>query len=121
MHLLGLVRSADAVLIILDLSSDSLLDDFEMLALSFRNRHTHFVRHMTPNSHDEVLCRVIANKADAVDAAERLALLKEMVGDDLDISPLSCQREEDTAGLPEMLFQWLGISRSSRSACASAV
>ena len=111
MHLLGLVRSADAVLIIVDLSSDSILDDFETLMISFRNRHTHFVHNTTPDISDEILCRVIANKSDAPEADERLSMLREMIGEELEITPLSCKGEEDAGRLPEMLFQWLGIAR----------
>jgi ribosome-interacting GTPase 1 len=111
MHLLGLVRSADAVLIVLDLSSDAILDDFDMITTSFRNRHTHFVRETSPTNHDEVLSRIIANKADAPEAFERLSLLSDMAGEHLDIFPLSCSREEDVGGLPEMIFRWLGIAR----------
>ena len=111
MHLLGLVRSADAVLIIADLSSDSLLDDLELLFTSFRERHTSFVRSRASDSRDEILCRVIANKIDSADADERLSLLREMIGEGLEITPLSCMQEEDVGRIPGMLFQWLGIVR----------
>ena len=111
MHLLGLVRSADAVLIIADLSSDSLLDDLELLFTSFRERHTSFVRSRASDSRDEILCRVIANKIDSADADERLSLLREMIGEGLEITPLSCMQEEDIGRIPGMLFQWLGIVR----------
>ena len=111
MHLLGLVRSADAVLIIADLSSDSLLDDLELLFTSFRERHTSFVHSRASDSRDEILCRVIANKIDSADADERLSLLREMIGEGLEITPLSCMQEEDVGRIPGMLFQWLGIVR----------
>ena len=111
MHLLGLVRSADAVIIIADLSSDSLLDDLELLFTTFRNRHTYFVRSRTSDSRDEILCRVIANKVDTANADERLSLLREMIGEGLEITPLSCLQEEDVGRLPGMLIQWLGIVR----------
>ena len=111
MHLLGLVRSADAVLIVVDLACDSILDDLEMLLLSFKNRHTHFVRQKTDNTHDQILCRILANKSDTPDAEERLSLLRDMVGDTLDIMPLSCKGEDEVLRLPEILFQWLGIAR----------
>ena len=111
MHLLGLVRSADAVLIIADLSSDSLLDDLELLFTTFRNRHTYFVRSRASDSRDEILCRVIANKVDTANADECLSLLREMIGEGLEITPLSCLQEEDVGRLPGMLIQWLGIVR----------
>jgi hypothetical protein len=111
MHLLGLVRSADAVLMVTDLSSDSLLDDVEMMIDAFRERHVEFVKDPNPDERDEELCRIIANKRDTKDALPRLNLLQEMIGDRLDILPLSCHDEQDTAALPGMLFAWLGIVR----------
>ena len=111
MHLLGLVRSADAALMVTDLSSDSLLDDVETMIDAFRERHVEFVKDRNPDEGDEVLCRVIANKRDMKDAQPRLTLLQEMIGDRLDILPLSCRDEQDTAALPEMLFTWLGVVR----------
>jgi small GTP-binding protein len=111
MHLLGLVRSADGVLIVADLSSDSLLEDLEMVIETFRERRIEFVRRRNPDEHNEVLCRIIANKKDAEDALPRLALLKEMIGGRLDILPLSCHDVRNTAALPETLFKWLELVR----------
>jgi ribosome-interacting GTPase 1 len=111
MHLLGLVRSADAVLIVLDLSSDSILDDLDMIRVSFANRHTHFVRTTDTHSRDEIMCRIIANKSDTADAGERLSLLRDMTGADFEITPLTCNRDSDVGGIPEMIFRWLGIAR----------
>jgi ribosome-interacting GTPase 1 len=111
MHLLGIVRSADAVLIVSDLASDSILDDLDMIFDSFRSRHTHFVGNASSLDRDEVLCMIVANKSDAADAEERLALLQDMVGGVLDITPLSCMQNEDVGRLPDILFNWLGIAR----------
>ena len=111
MHMLGLVRSADGVLIVIDLSSDNILDDLEMVLHAFRERHVEFVRHGNIRNRDEVLCRIIANKADTEDADERLALVKDMVGERLDILPLSCHDMQSVAAIPEMLFRWFGIVR----------
>jgi ribosome-interacting GTPase 1 len=110
-QLLGLVRSTDAVLIVVDLANDSLLDDLEMLFSVFRNRHTSFARNRAPENRDKILSRIIANKIDTTDAHERLALLREMIGDRLEITPLSCLDEEDIGRMPQMLFRWLEIVR----------
>jgi ribosome-interacting GTPase 1 len=111
MHLLGLVRSADGVLIVADLSTDSLLDDLEGLFDAFRERHVEFVGRKNPERRDEILSRIMANKADVPDAGERLELLRDLIGDRLDILPLSCLDEEEVRRIPEQLFQWLGIRR----------
>jgi len=111
MHLLGLVRSADAVLIVSDLSSDEILEDFEMILDAFRDRHVEFVAEKNQADRDHVLCRVIANKSDADGAGERLSLLRELVGDKLEITPVSCTVRASISQLPEMLFHWLKIVR----------
>ena len=66
-----------------------------MLLVSFRDRHTHFVLEKTTNMRDKILCRIVANKSDAPDADERLSLLRDMVGGQLAIEPLSCRQEEE--------------------------
>jgi ribosome-interacting GTPase 1 len=69
------------------------------------------VRKKEQGNMDEILCRVIANKMDTYESSERLELLKQMIGDKLDIFPMSCKREEDVSKLPNVLFHWLSIVR----------
>ena len=120
-HLLGLVRGADGVLVVLDVSRDSLLDDLEMVTALFAERHVRFVRERADERHDRdaVRCLVVANKTDAPGAADGLALLREAVADRLDVVPCSCApdaRENrplggSVADLPGVLFRWLRIVR----------
>jgi len=119
-HLLGIVRGADGVLLALDLSRDSLLDDLETVTALFAERHVRLVRERTgPDDRDSVRCLVIANKSDAPGAPDRLSLLRESVGDRLDVVPCSCvpgARESrplggSVADLPGVLFRWLRIVR----------
>ena len=115
MHLLGLVRNADGVLLVADLSSDAILDDLEAVFDAFASRHVRFVRDRIENK-DSVFCRILANKLDAPDGEERLKLLKEyllerMAGELPDILPFSCNSQERVATLPETIFNWLGIVR----------
>jgi ribosome-interacting GTPase 1 len=119
-HLLGMVRGADGVLLVEDLSRDSLLDEFEAAAALFAERHVRFVRERADaNDRDAVRCLVVANKADAMGAADRLALLREMAADRLDVVPCSCApgaRESRPLGgsvfeLPGVLFRWLRLVR----------
>ena len=110
-HLLGLVRGADSVLIVADLSSDSIIEDHECVISAFADRHVHFVREPEPGDRDAVKCRIAANKRDAPEATDGLGLLSEMTGNQLDIMPLSCKNPVDVSSLPALLFGWLGIVR----------
>ena len=109
-HLLGLVRSADAVLLVLDLSKDILLEEMDMIVETFSSRHVRFVRDKT-DSRDDILCRILANKMDSPGAGERLALLKESAGGKLEINSISCQNREEINLIPAMIFRWLKIVR----------
>jgi ribosome-interacting GTPase 1 len=109
-HLLSVVRGADAVLLVADLSVDGLLDDLETILQAFEMRHVSFMDDPGPER-DLIRCRMIANKNDASGAPARLELLREMVGGRFEILPLSSLRGADTARLPRILFEWLGIVR----------
>jgi ribosome-interacting GTPase 1 len=111
MHLLSLVRGADAALIVADLSRDMLLDDIDVVINAFAARHVVFVKEQEEQDRDRILCRILANKLDAPQAEERLDLLKEMLRDRLEVLPISCRDPESISGLGRMIFQWLGIMR----------
>jgi ribosome-interacting GTPase 1 len=78
-HLLGLVRGADAVLLVADLGADSLLEDLESAVMALAVRQIRLVRGRRPGRPEEVPCRILANKIDAPGATQRLELLREMV------------------------------------------
>jgi len=111
-HLLGVVRGADAVLLVADLSTDSLLEDLEAVLRAFELRKVSFARERGAGEEAErVRARILANKLDAPGAAERLELLREWAGAGLEVLPVSCL---DRRGLPELpagLFGWLRIVR----------
>lgn len=110
-HLLGIVRKADGVLIVADMSMDSTLDDIDTVFEIFSERHVSFVREKETENRDTVLCRVIANKMDAPESSSRLELLRQMLGERLEIYPLSSMGGENVSKLPGMLFKWLKIVR----------
>jgi ribosome-interacting GTPase 1 len=119
-HLPGLVRGADAALLVADLASDALLEDLEAVSHAFTLRHMRFVRERDeggngedagPDSSDPVLARVLANKSDAPGAAERLELLRGLFAERLDILPISGRDPAGLEALPESLFRWLAIVR----------
>jgi hypothetical protein len=119
-HLLGLVRGADAALLVADLGSDALLEDLEVVLHAFTLRQVRFVREPAesesgedagPDAGDPVRARVLANKSDAPGALDRLELLRGLFGQRLDILPVSGRDPGGLRELPEMLFRWLAIVR----------
>lgn len=112
LHLLGVVRGADAVLLVADLGADSLLEDLEAVLRSFRLRKVLFARERGALEDGErVRARILANKLDAPAAAERLELLREQAGRELEVLPVSCLDGRGLAGLAAELFSWLRIVR----------
>jgi ribosome-interacting GTPase 1 len=110
-QLLGLVRGADGVAIVVDLSADSLIEDTEVVFQTFRDRHVEFVRSKQQRTRDRVPAVVFANKIDAADAKERLELLREMIGDRLEIVPISAESRDAGKVVSDFLFTWLQIIR----------
>ena len=99
------------MLLVADMSTDSTLDDIDAVFEIFCARHVRFVREKEPENRDSVFCKVIANKMDAPDSGSRLELLRQMLGDRLEIFPLSSMGGENVSKFPGMLFNWLKIVR----------
>jgi ribosome-interacting GTPase 1 len=116
-HLLGLVRSADAVLLVADLSKDSLWEELETVIQVFADRHVQFVANTANSDRDHIPAKIIANKCDAPEADIRLELLREALEEQLEVVPLSSRAEYDhqqqhsVQRLPSLLVDWLGIIR----------
>jgi small GTP-binding protein len=109
-HLLSVIRRTDGVLLVTDMSADSMLDDIDAVFKAFAERHVVFSREKK-RDRDSLRCRVIANKMDAPDAEERLELLHQMLDEGLEITPISCTSENEILQLPGLLFRWLRIVR----------
>lgn len=112
-HLLGLVRGADAALLVADLAADSLLEDLEGVLRVFALREVVFAREHGGDGEGQemVRARILANKSDAPGAAVRLELLREWAGERLEVTALSCADGTGLAGLPAELVRWLRIVR----------
>jgi hypothetical protein len=114
-HLLGMVRGADAALLVADLGADSALEDLEAVLRAFELRKVRFARERGAAPGEEeaerVQARILANKLDAPGAAERLELLGEWAGDGLEVLPVSSLKGHGLAELPAGLFRWLRIVR----------
>ena len=111
-HLLGLVRGAEAALLVADLAADSLLEDLEAVLRAFQLRKVRFERERGAGVDVELVrALILANKLDAPGAGERLELLREWTGSGLEVRPLSCADRTGLAGLPGELVSWLRIVR----------
>ena len=97
-----LIRNADLVLPVISLASDNLLDDLDTV-MQLLNEVDDDV------SEDEY--HLVANQLDAVDADERLEILKEFYGETFQIYPISTETEDGKEDLLPGLYKALEILR----------
>ena len=109
---LTLTRNADLALPIVSLASDNLLDDLDMVVafLEAADRDTPEHGHL-----------VVANQLDAVDAEERLAILKEFYDETFQIYPISAETGAGKAALSQAIYTELDILRVYPKAPGKAV
>lgn len=100
--LLTLTRSADIALPVVSLASDNLLDDLDMVMALLNETD----RETPENGH-----LIIANQLDAVDADERLEILKEFYGETFQIYPMSAETGAGKDTLFQALYTALDILR----------
>ena len=110
-RLLGLVRGADGVVIVADLSQDSLIEDTENIFRVFSDRHVEFVGERKMRTRDRIPAVVFANKIDAQSASDRLELLRDLIGGRLEIVQTAATGRDLEATVPRFLFNWLEIVR----------
>ena len=112
---IGLIRGADLILLVVDLASDSLVEDTQAILDRFMNSKTRFGRETMLDEADVGLSYtatlVLMNKCDSPDAMTRLATLDEFL--ELPFDRLLVSATEGT-GLPELrkaVFERLKIVR----------
>jgi len=112
----GLWRSADALVIVADLSSDALLEDVEMCLKHLGGRRIEL--HDGPREHPaepegmlRVTGLVLASKSDLPSSSDNLEVLREFFGSRVRIEALSVRDAEQMARLPGLLFKLLGAIR----------
>jgi len=110
-----LIRNADAALLVVDLSSDDCVDMFVFMKSALASRGIRLSRVHDP-AETEVPrnvkpTMVVANKMDAPNAAENLEFMKEVVGDEFDIVPVSALHGQGLEEMKEKLFLFLNIIR----------
>ena len=110
--LLTLTRNADIALPVVSLASDNLLDDLDMVMTLLNETD----RDPPENGH-----LIIANQLDAVDADERLEILKEFYGETFQIYPMSAETGAGKDPLFQALYAALDILRVYPKAPGKAV
>ena len=112
----GLWRSADALMVVADLSSDSVLEDLETCLNHLAERHIELTdgpraRPEEPGAMLKVPGMVLANKIDLLAARENIEVLRELFGARVRIEPLSTRDPERMARLPELFFKLIRVIR----------
>lgn len=99
----ALLRLADALLIVLDAGNDDVLTEAEEL-LEFMKSNNVIVKNQGDRAFNEKRALCAATKADMPGAAERIELLKEILGDKMEIVPVSAATGEGLEQLKAALF-----------------
>ncbi|MEP0845473.1 MAG: 50S ribosome-binding GTPase [Phycisphaerae bacterium] len=112
----GLWHATDALIVVVDLSSESLLEDADTCLRHLAERRIQLTdgARRRPEGMDDPLRvpgMVLANKLDASGAAENLRLLRELLDARVPIEPLSTRQPEMMARLPALLFRLIHVIR----------
>ena len=112
----GLWHAADALIVVADLSADSVLEDIETCLKHLSARRIELTEGMRRRpEHADVPLKVpgfvLANKADAPGASDHLDVVRELFGRRVRIEPYSTRDPGDAARLPEILFKLVHVIR----------
>ncbi len=112
----GLWRSTDVLVVVGDLSSDSILEDTETCFNHLTERRVELTD--GPREHPtesgamlKVPGLVLANKSDLTGASERLDMLREFFDLSVRIEPFSTRDPDQMARLPELFFKLVRVIR----------
>lgn len=121
-----LIKVADMVLLLIDLSSDDALDQIESVRKKLREHKIELVSKFSERLEQEqeqeeeefdipVLWQkktiIVANKFDAEGAAERLKIIQELYGEEFEIVPISAQNGRGKEKIAEEVYKCLDIIR----------
>jgi ribosome-interacting GTPase 1 len=112
----GLWLAADALLVVADLSSETLIDDVETCLGHLAERRIELtagqrLRAREAGAAVKIPGLVAANKADLPGTNENLVLLRELIDARVRIEPLSTRDPNLMMGLPELLFRLVHVIR----------
>ena len=127
--MIDLTRTAELILLFLDLSSDDLLSDLEMLTTELRDSHIHVISPISQETdmQDDLMAEdalfidpntrkaiIVANKADLDSTSERLTLLNEaceLFDLNLPIHPICALDGAGISDLFSAIFDYLELVR----------
>ncbi|MBO0699573.1 MAG: 50S ribosome-binding GTPase [Zavarzinella sp.] len=114
-HITDFARSANAALLVVDLGDDDGPFAAETVIERLKERKIHLVGN-PPEAEDDptvfhVRTLLVANKIDADGAADRLDILKEMIGERMPILAISAERGDGLDELRTRLFRLLQVMR----------
>ena len=111
----SLVRSADAALLVTDLSSDDSADVVESVLARLAAVHTELVGTLPFDAEDEAVLHVktlmVANKLDAEGARDRLDVLREWFSPRFEVLPISAEGGQGLDALRRVTYDLLGVIR----------
>jgi ribosome-interacting GTPase 1 len=115
--MMGTIRNCDALMLVTDAGSDSVLDDVECclnLLADRRLRATSEPQPVDPDDPEEprpIRCLLVANKCDLPAAAGNIEVLRDLYGERLDVLAVSAKTGQGLDDLPGRLYRLLGIMR----------
>ncbi len=111
----GLIRSADAALLVADLASDEVADAVEAVLRRLSESHTELVRDLPFDAEDEAIQHVktilIAAKSDAEGADDRLEIVREWLGARFPVIAVSANTGKSLDELRRAAYDALGVMR----------
>ncbi|HET6780665.1 MAG TPA: TGS domain-containing protein [bacterium] len=107
--LYGIIRTGDAAVLVVDLASDALVTETEVVLNLLAEEGIRLVSN--PREPNEKRAVVAANKLDVPGAAERLQLLRDIIDDELPLIPVSAAAGTGLDGLRQTMFDLLRVIR----------
>lgn len=107
--LYGIIRTGDAAVLVVDLSSDALVTEVEAVLNLLAEEGIRLVSN--PREPNEKRTVVAANKLDVPGAADHLQLLRDLIDDELPLIPVSAAAGTGLDGLRQTMFDLLRVIR----------
>ena len=107
--LYGIIRTADGVLLVVDLADDDLLAETEEVLRLLRGANIELGQRSDGPQQKRTL--TVATKLDAPGAGERLAIFREFSGDRLTVLPVSAEAGTGLDALREAAYEMLDVIR----------
>jgi len=111
----GIIRTADAALLLVDLGSEEVLDQIETTLEQLKNRKIYLVTELPSNLSDPSMAYkralLVGNKLDLPGAPECLEVLKELYGQKFPVLGISAKEGQYLDELKERVFRMLKIVR----------